>query len=725
MAIKDLVVIASGKKPVARYHYGSSSNFNRNFSQQLLFKTREAWYLGKKNVIETGRGKMRKISGSNLLSWSRALLVLAVLTASNSAFGWIYPEHRDIAILAVQGLDAEHKAVFDRFWQDARVGYEERLCVQGADTGQNLAPSCIDWAALSGIGGDHSCSSKEMLETVLKSNWILVVADIAAQLKVDLAKIPVTAPPDQVKGESTVIADARRRFASAKNRAERQNALRTADTRLQRADSQYATRADTNFAHFLLPRPDTNLDPNAYAELTLMEGSELNAIGVYGRFHLSALQKASRLAKEQLAPKERRALTRAMMFDEAFALHFLEDTYAAGHVAGSWGDVSQRKGTHDFYNENGLEVFTWKGRDKTIILTGDAHMRPEDAELAAKVVRTSIEQVLDAATGRSRGYEFPYTPMAPSTPEAFDICKNETFSLRPKGLRHEGRYKAASEEVLLPTPVPALGPGIGALPRSRSELGNFIGLAGSIDGRNISGGFESSQTSNGWIYGLDIGFRAGLGFEGALGEASDGLVFGQIGLRADSPSSNKATGTALGELSGSLSAAIPARVGLSTRIRIPFYLVPGDLLLLSPMYFFDRETYTQMAVTAADGGLIPWQQGYATRFGRFQLVLGRELGLTWYGWGGDAELAAPSATPGGPGRVVNYKSVFFDFPILEYRPYRAFSSNQSSEVLFQLFAGADFPYGESVTNPPGAPPVDLSPVYSLGLRMVFDWRYYF
>ncbi|MGW8324266.1 MAG: hypothetical protein ACWGNI_01090 [Desulfobacterales bacterium] len=710
---------------MARYHYGSSSNFNRNFSQQLLFKTREAWYLGKKNVIETGRGKMRKISGSNLLSWSRALLVLAVLTASNSAFGWIYPEHRDIAILAVQGLDAEHKAVFDRFWQDARVGYEERFCVQGADTGQNLAPSCIDWAALSGIGGDHSCSSKEMLETVLKSNWILVVADIAAQLKVDLAKIPVTAPPDQVKGESTVIADARRRFASAKNRAERQNALRTADTRLQRADSQYATRADTNFAHFLLPRPDTNLDPNAYAELTLMEGSELNAIGVYGRFHLSALQKASRLAKEQLAPKERRALTRAMMFDEAFALHFLEDTYAAGHVAGSWGDVSQRKGTHDFYNENGLEVFTWKGRDKTIILTGDAHMRPEDAELAAKVVRTSIEQVLDAATGRSRGYEFPYTPMAPSTPEAFDICKNETFSLRPKGLRHEGRYKAASEEVLLPTPVPALGPGIGALPRSRSELGNFIGLAGSIDGRNISGGFESSQTSNGWVGGLDIGFRGGLGFEGALGEASDGLVFGQIGLRADSPSSNKATGTALGELSGSLSAAIPARVGISTRIRIPFYLVPGDLLLLSPMYFFDRETYTQMAVTAADGGLIPWQQGYATRFGRFQLVLGRELGLTWYGWGGDAELAAPSATPGGPGRVVNYKSVFFDFPILEYRPYRAFSSNQSSEVLFQLFAGADFPYGESVTNPPGAPPVDLSPVYSLGLRMVFDWRYYF
>ena len=668
---------------------------------------------------------MRKASEGKFLLWLHILPALVLWSATNLAFGWIYPEHRDIAILAVKGLDAEHKAVFDRFWQDSRVGYEQRLCAQGADTGQNLAPPCIDWAALSGIGGDHSCSSQEMLETVLKSNWILVVADIAAQLKVDLAKIPVTASQDQVKRESTIATDAWRRLASAKNRAERQNALRTADTRLQRADPQYATRADTNLAHFLLPRPDTNLDPYAYAELTLREGSELNAIGVYGTFHLSALQKASRLAKEKLTLKERLSLVRAMMFDEAFALHFLEDTYAAGHVAGSWGDVSQRKGTHDFYNENGLEVFTWKAREKTVILTGDAHMRPEDAELAAKVVRTSIEQVLDAATGRSRGYEFPYTPMAPATPEAFDICRNETFPLRPKGLRHEGRYKAAFEEVLLLTPVPALGPGIGALPRSRSELGKFIGLAGSIDGRNISGGFESSQTSNGWIGGLDIGFRTGLGFEGALGEASDGLVFGQIGLRADSPSSNKATGTALGELSGNLSAAIPARVGLSTRIRIPFYLVPGDLLFLSPIYFFDRETYTKMAVTAADGGLIPWQQGYATRIGRFQFVLGRELGITWYGLTGDSELAASSAFPGGPGRVVNYKSVFFDFPILEYRPYRAFSSNQSSEVVFQLFAGMDLPYGESVTNPPGAPSVDLSTVYSLGLRMLFDWRYYF
>ena len=42
---------------------------------------------------------------------------------------------------------------------------------------------------------------------------------------------------------------------------QRLNALRTADTRLQRADPQYATRAGSNNAHFLLPRPRTDTTP--------------------------------------------------------------------------------------------------------------------------------------------------------------------------------------------------------------------------------------------------------------------------------------------------------------------------------------------------------------------------------------------------------------------------------------------------------------------------------
>jgi hypothetical protein len=681
---------------------------------------------------------MTRTSKSKLFLWSRALLALTAWSAANSAFGWIYPEHRDIAMLAVEALDPERKAVFDRLWQDARTGDEQRLCAQGADTVQGLAPSCIDWAALSAIAGDHSCSSKDMLETVRTSGWILIVADVAAQLKIDLARIPVTALPDQAEGVSSVtdtpaiFNDARRRLADAASRAQRLNALRTADNRLQRADPAYATRADANLAHFVIPRPDTNLDPYAWAKLALSPGSPLNATGVYAWFHLSALYKAGRLGHEQLTPDQRRELARSALFDEAIALHFLEDMYAAGHVAGSWGNVSQRKGTHDFYNQNGLEAFTWKGRDNTIVLMGDAHMRPQDAELTAKAVRTSLEQVLDAAIGRARGPGLPINSTAPLDADDFDICKNVTFPAREEKYTKADAENAAArgeraalEETLLQTPVPGLGPGLGAQPRARSEVGVFTGLAGSIDARNIDGGFVPSQNSNGWMGGLDIGFRAGVGLEGAMGDSGDGLVFGQIGFRSDSASTNKATGTALETLSGTLSAAIPARSGLSTRIRMPFYLIPGDLLLLSPLYLFKPDTYTQMAVTAGNGGLIPWQQGWSTSIGRFQFVLGRELGATWYGLSGADQLAAPSDPPGGLGRVVNYKSVFYDLPILEYRPYRSFGSNQSSTLMFQLFAGADVPYDESVESPVGAPPVKLRTIYSLGLRMVFDWRYYY
>jgi hypothetical protein len=36
-----------------------------------------------------------------------------------------------------------------------------------------------------------------------------------------------------------------------------------------------------------------------------------------------------------------------------FALHFREDSFAAGHVTGNWGNSAVRKGTHDAeYNCN-------------------------------------------------------------------------------------------------------------------------------------------------------------------------------------------------------------------------------------------------------------------------------------------------------------------------------------------------------------------------------------
>jgi hypothetical protein len=539
-------------------------------------------------------------------------------------------------------------------------------------------------------------------------------------------RVSKTSPVASQTSGAGLIGDLRGQMLSEAETAEHANVLRDADVRLQRADPDYATRAGSNNAHFLLARPRVDFTRLEYMDTTLLAGSEVNAVGVWGRYHLSALQKATRLARENLTPDERSTLARAMLADEAFALHFMQDVFAAGHVAGSWGDVSQRKGTHDHYNAAGLEARTWQGGENTIVLMGDAHMRPEDAERAAGAVRLSLEQLLDTAAGRSRNTNLPYTPAAPAEPESFDVCRNDRLGRWPVGQEPVPEALELGVEVLLLTPVPGLSHGLGAMPRFRAEVGPFTGVAGSLDVRYLDGGFTGLESGKGFVGGADLSLRFGYGLDGVLGEQGDGLVYFSVGYRGDTPSSNKFTGDAAAQEGGTLTAAIPGRTGYSARWRMPFYLVPGDLLLLSPLYFASPKTYQGMAVTAVNGGLIPWQLGWATRFGRFQLVLGREIGATFYGLGSDDEsLLAPGVLPGSGPRIIKFESTYLEFPILEYRPYRAFDTTQSSELILQFFGGVDFPNNGNVVFPPGAPGVDMDPVYSIGVRLVFDWRRYF
>jgi len=654
------------------------------------------------------------------------LFAVGMTFAAHPAFAWVYPEHREIALLSIESLDAERKALFDQLWAEARKGHEKRLCEQGADTAQGVTPECIDWAAMSAIGGDHSCSSEQLLDTATHSEWILAVAEVAARLKVDLMQISASLPATPRQEDGRLIGELRRQMESEAIRADRSNALRISDMRTQRADSEYATRAGSNNAHFLLARPRVDFTAQEYIDTTLKSGSEISAIGVWGRFHLSALQKATRLAQENLSAEERSTLARAMLVDEAFALHFLQDVFAAGHVAGTWGDVSQRRGTHDHYNESGLEVRTWQAGATTAVLMGDAHMRSDDAERAAEAVRLSLEQLLDTAASRERTTNLPYVMAAPSAPETFDVCENNQLQPMPQGREPTPEALALGVEVLMLTPMPGLGEGLGAMPRFRAELGPFLGVTGALTVRAVDGGFTGLEDGSGFIGGADLSLRFGYGLEGVIGESGDGLIYLSVGYSGDTPSTNKYTEAEPAQQGGTLTAATPARTGFTARIRMPFYLIPGDLLLLSPLYFVSPTTYQGMAVTAVNGGLIPWQLGWATRFGRFQFVLGREVGVTFYGIGSQEEsLLAPGVPPGSGPRVVEFESTYLEFPILEYRPYRSFDTTQSSALIVQFFGAVDIPNGGRTVYPPGAPGAELDRVYSIGVRIAFDWRRYF
>jgi len=594
------------------------------------------------------------------------------------AFAWVFPEHRDIAVLAVQKLDPEQQAMLQKLWSEARSGHEAQFCGPMADPAHGTNPNCIDLAAWTAIAGDHSCSASDLLNNVLNTPWIIGVARVSARLKAQLA--------------------------AAQRRDRRVNAVRSSDIALQRTDPEYVTRASSNNAHFLLPRTTVTMTPEAYARLALDPKADLNALATYVWFHLRALALASSVAGGGLAPKAHAPTVRAALADEAFALHFLQDSFAAGHAIGTWGNSAVRKGTHDYYNEHGVSLTTWSGQP--FVALGDAYMRPQDADRAASAVRDSLAQLLDTFAGKM-------TPMltgapAGAGPDGFDVCHEEHF---PETAGSVAEIRAMGP-ILAQTPVPTLGAGLGELPRFRAELGPFIGVTAAARGGALSGGFGASQTGASGTAGLEVAARLGLGLEGVLNESGDGLVFAEIGLRQDAHSSG--------------SAEVPGRGAITSRFRLPFWLLPGDLLVAAPILAFtSRRSLQTMAVQAANGGLIPWQTGIATRIGRFQLVLGREVGLSFFRHGENHPMVIP--TPGVPPSnttIVAVNSMQVEFPILEYRPFRFFSLDQSSNLVIQPYVGFDRPATPSVVFPAGAAAPNLRTVTTIGIRAVFDWRHY-
>jgi hypothetical protein len=612
---------------------------------------------------------------------------------------WVYPEHRIIMLTAIEKLPSDYKEELQIFWSLARTGYESRLSPTVIDPGLLLNPPYLDYASWPAISGDHSCSAEEMLHNILQTEWIMKVADITAQLQIDL------------------------QFAYTRN--ERINALRDSDLRLQSADPDYATRAGSNNVHFLLALPDVNMSALNYTLAFLIEGAELNAIAAYAWYHYSALTKASLLVNQNLTLEERSTIILSALADEAFGIHFLEDAFAAGHAAGTWGDASQRKGTHDYYNEFGLKTNLWNGDN--VVLTGDAWMRNEDADRASSAVRLSLEQFIDAALGKYTNIIYMGNEKNPG-PNNFSVCDNNYVP----GQINNSEFETLLEQVFVLTPVPALKKDlIGDLPRFRAEVGTFIGLSPALRGSMIFGAFGLGQETVGVVGGLEFEARFGVGLDGVINESGDGLVFLGVGWRQDGSSSTGVVNEAELTNYGNLYAAIPGRSAIDLRLRLPFYAIPGDLLIVGPILFLlDKEALTHMAVSAVNGGLFSTEAGIETSFGRFQLVLGREMAVYFYGRTKEKD-ALINVSPDQNGEddiyILSYESTQFEFPILEYRPFRSFATDQSSSLLVQLYGGFDIPSNvhnrTDIVEGTYVPP--LKTYWYAGMRLVFDWRHYF
>jgi hypothetical protein len=269
---------------------------------------------------------------------------------------------------------------------------------------------------------------------VLDSPWILRVARIGARLK--------------------------NRLASATRRDQRTNAVNDSDLALVRADPDYLARMSN--ADFLIARPSVTIDLPGYVQFALRPDSEINALAIYIWYHLRAVGKARSMSSASLSPEEYARAARATLADEAFALHYLQDSFAAGHTVGRWGNAAVRKGTHDYYNEHGLDAANWANR--RFVALGDANLQKGDAERAASAVRESLAQLVSALDDRTGGTVAADFKLA--EPEGFNVCRESHF---PAAVGESEILTV--EPILAQTPVPGLGRGKGALPRFR--VGNW------------------------------------------------------------------------------------------------------------------------------------------------------------------------------------------------------------------------------------------------------------
>jgi hypothetical protein len=621
-------------------------------------------------------------------------VALAALPAPASA--WIYPEHRDIAVAGFQKLDPAQQAALSALWDEARVGYRGKLCPRPSEGDQGLHPSCIDFAALPALSGDHSCSPRQVVDEILPGDWILDVAGVAARTK--------------------------SRLAAAKDRDRRNNVLAVSNLELQAADPEYVSRAGANNAHFLLPRKDN--DPQAYAAAAVGEGAPLNSLGLYLQYHMAALAAAQQYAASPPPAADRPAAARRILALEGFALHWIEDIYAAGHVVGTWGSDAWRKGTHDYYNEFGHDGMTWGG--DSIVLFGDANIRDADLRRASDAVAQSLEQLAEALRpGDELGVVAGSFGPGIDAIYAFDSCKEES---QPTARKLDALPRAFGP-AFQAMPIPGRGEGDVHLPRFREELGPFIGAFASITGNLGWGGFGTDTAQ---FYGsLSAGVRFGFGAESLTGSVGTGLIFVDAGITMQSAQTDKCTGDSACAILGTSAffPRVPARTGLRLDVRMPFYVLPFDMLLLGPLLAVaSPSALSSVGVAAASGGLIPYERSFGIGVGTLEVILGREVDSVLYGYLSNVVILVPVGPPPAPDSAfgaASLKSIALSFPVLEWTPFRTFATQLVFATVVQLGFGVEIPFPSQVVYPPGYGNVTPAASWNVYLRGQFDGRYFF
>ena len=519
---------------------------------------------------------------------------------------------------------------------------------------------CIDFPMLAAIAGDFSCSPRDLWDVATQAAWLPKILEVSQETE--------------------------RLLAEATSNAQRVDAWHKDHVENFAVDLLYLDRAKDNRGHFAWPRATDQL--RAYLGDALAPGRPPSSHAFYVLYHAAALRlvHASRTLTDQ---KQRRAAVRDALLSEAFALHYLEDSFSAGHIAGRSGGSRARAGTHDYYCENGLEGALWpEGRDdlcppdvpgaprppcdkNTYLAHGDAFMAERDRVHAAHAVQRSLRDLAFAlrwgTPDRTWLFHDGLASLEDIAAPAMDACTGVPSvpeHLGPAADDLDIRYtlRVTIQPVRSKTGGELLeGEPSTTLPTFASEMGLFAGVFASA---RLAGGAEVRDPAPSWrmLSKMDAGVEGGVGISGVTTAQSDGLLWLQLGAALDSPA----------VVADSL-AAHPGRFGVALRVRAPFFAVPllEHVFFTLPAWFLANLESRRLLARGTESGLLGLARVHTTGLGSFQLVLGREFGFRY--------VLGPDGS----------RSFGFDWPVFEYKPRQWYAGSVSNVFSVQLGAHLD------------------------------------
>lgn len=290
-----------------------------------------------------------------------AAIALGVSSPRDAA-AWYFPEHAELTRLALRDFAPEFVGdELDGVLLDARaLGF--KVCA-GADMRLDAAPTepneaCVPYGALAALAADHASDWQELarhLSVPTRRAWPLPDRPLGLLLSEAAAatwrNFQEEAPIDVLRVWSMDVARLPGALQAPPTALGSRDYVRTLDFALFAIDRGYVHRAGNAKTHF----HDGTSDVTA-AQARARRGDVDNALGQLLAHHMRSLQLA--VYSWFQTGRTRQAYRVEALLEHAFALHFMEDALAAGHVVTDPGVVvdEKRKQRHDYFNRQGLAL---------------------------------------------------------------------------------------------------------------------------------------------------------------------------------------------------------------------------------------------------------------------------------------------------------------------------------------------------------------------------------